>query len=113
MANYLEIIHLHEIKQPGCLVCEASKSLFGVGNPSTWPCRDYRLCFRKMIQVTAFDNQDQNHAGYCIMERIVAMMESIFWNTQGISFYTLIIPDVLHTIYPHILKHLMEWTVPF
>jgi hypothetical protein len=40
-ANYFENIHLHAIKQPGCLVCEALKSLFGEGNQSTWPHCDY------------------------------------------------------------------------
>jgi hypothetical protein len=66
-----------------------------------------------MIQATRFDNQDQNHARDYLTERSIATTEGVFWNMKSVSLHTLIVPDVLHTIYLGILKHLMEWIVPF
>jgi hypothetical protein len=112
-ANYFENIHLHAITQPGCRMCEAPKSSFGEDKQCAWPHCDYQLYFRKLIQATHCNNQDQNDAHDYLMERCVVTMQCVFWNILYISLYILIVPDVLHTIHLGILKHLMEWIVPF
>ena len=112
-ADYFENIHLHSIKQPHCPVCEAPKSSFGEGNSSSWQLRDYRLYFQKMILATQGDETERWEARQYLEDRAVGTSEGVFWNMKCISPTTIIVPDILHTIYLGMLKHLMDWVTSF
>jgi hypothetical protein len=112
-ADYFENIHLHLVKQPHCPVCKAPKSLFGEGNSSLWQLRDYRLYFQKIILATQGDKTDEREARHYLEHRAVGTSEGIFWNMKCISPTTIIVPNILHTIYLSMLKHLMNWVTSF
>jgi hypothetical protein len=94
-------------------MCEAPTLWFGDGTQPTWPCRNYRVYFEKIFHATPLNNNNHNYESYSVLEKGVAMMEGMFRNMKCISLHTLIIPDVLHTIYHRMLKYLMEGMVMF
>jgi len=113
MADYFENIHLHSIKQPHCPVSEALKSSFGEGNSSSWQLRDYRLYFQKMILATQGDETERREARQSLEDKAVGTSEGVFWNMKCISPMTIILPDILHTVYLGMHKHLMHWVTSF
>jgi hypothetical protein len=112
-ADYFENIHLHSIKQPHCPVCEAPKSSFREGNSTLWQLRDYRLYFQKMILATQGDETERVEARQYLHDGAVGTSEGVFWNMKYISPTTLIIPDILHTVYLGMLEHLRNWVTSF
>jgi hypothetical protein len=94
-------------------VCEAPKSLFGEGNSSWGQLKDYRLDFQKMILVTQGEEIEEREATHYLEEQTVGTLEGIIWNMQCISPTTIIVPDILHTVYLGILIHLMDWVMSF
>jgi hypothetical protein len=110
-ADYFENIHLHSIKQPHCPVCEAPKSSFGERNSLVWQLRNYRLYFQQMILATPGDETDRREARQYLEDRAVGTSEGVFWNMKCISPTTIIVPDILHTFYLCMLKHLMDWII--
>jgi hypothetical protein len=112
-ADYFENIHLHSIKQPHCPVCEAPKSSFGEGNSSSWQLRDYRLYFQKMIHVTQGDETGRQKARQYLEDRAVGTSEGVFWDIKYISPMTIIVLNILHTIYLSMLKNLKDWVTSF
>jgi hypothetical protein len=112
-ADYFENIHLHLIKQPHCPVCEAPKSSIGEGNSSSWPLRDYRLYFQKMILATQGDEKESREARQYLEDRVVGPSEGVFGYMKCISRTAIIVPDILHTVSHGSLKHLMDWVTSF
>jgi len=113
MADYFENIHLHSIKQPHCPVCEVPKSLFGEGNSLSWQLGDYGLYFQKMILATQHDEMERREARQYLEDQAVGTSEGVFWNMKCISPMTILVPDILHTVYLGMLKHLMDWVTSF
>jgi len=62
-----------------------------------------------MILVTHKDATARWEATQDLEDRVVGTLEGVFWNMKCISLTTIIIPDILHTVYPAMLKHLMDW----
>jgi len=112
-ADYFENIHLHSFNQPHCPVCEAPKLSFAEGKSSVWQLRDYRLYFQKIILVTLQDETERQEARQYVKDRAVGTSEGISWNRKCISPTTIIIPDLLHTIYHCMLQHSMGWVMSF
>ena len=112
-ADYFENIHLHSIKQPHCPVCEAPKLSFGEWNSSSWQLRDYRLYFQTMILATQGDETERREARQHLEDRAVGSSEGIFWNMKCLSPTTMIVPDIPHTIYLAMLKHLTDRETSF
>jgi hypothetical protein len=46
-------------------------------------------------------------------DRAVETPEGVFWNMKCISQSTISTPDIPHTIYLSMLKHLMDWVIFF
>jgi len=113
MAHYFENIHLHSIKQPHCPAGKAPKSSFGEGNSSPWRLRDYRLYFQKMILVTQGDEMERQEGRQNLEDPAVGTSEGVFWNMKCISLMTNIVPDILHTVYLGMRKHLIDWVMFF
>jgi len=80
MADYAKNIKLHSIKQPHCLVWEATKLSFGEGNSSLWQLRDYQLYFQNMILPTQGDETVIWEPRQYLDDRAVGTTEIIFWN---------------------------------
>jgi len=113
MADYLKNILLHSNKQPHCPVCEAPKSSFGDRNSSSWQLRGYGLYFHKIILTTQGEETERCEGRQYQEDRAVGTSEGVFWTMKCISPTTIIVPDILHTIYLGMLKYLMEWVPSF
>jgi len=112
-ADYFEIIHLHSIKQPICSVRKALKLSFGDWNSSSLNVRDYRLYSQKMILATQGDAMERWEPGQLLEDWVVGTSEGVFWNMKCISRRTIFGCDILHSIYCGMLKHWMDWVIPF
>jgi len=104
---------MHSIKQSHCHVCEAPKSLFRGGSSSSWQSRDNRLYVHKTILMTHGDETERQEDRPYVEDRVVGTSEGIFWNMQCISPITIFLPDIVHTIYLDMLKHLMYCDTSF
>jgi hypothetical protein len=112
-ADYFKNIHLHSITQPHCPVCEALKLSFGARNSSLCQLTDYRLYFQKMILATHGDEMERLEARQYLEDRAVGTSEGVFWNMKCISRTTIFVPDILHTVYLGMIKHLIESVTSF
>jgi len=112
-ADYFENIHFHLIKEPYCPVCEALQSSSGEGNSSLWQLRDDWLSFQKTILATQGDGMERRKARQYMEDRAVRTLEDIFWIMECISQTTIVIPDILHTLYHGMLQLLMDWVTSF
>jgi hypothetical protein len=66
-----------------------------------------------MILATQGDETERREARQYLEDRAVGTSEGIFWNMKCISPTTIIIPDILHTVYLGMLKHLMDSVTSF
>jgi hypothetical protein len=67
----------------------------------------------KMILATLGDETGRWEARQYLKDHLVGTSEGVIWNMTCISPTTIIIPDVLHTIYLSIVKHLIDWVTSF
>jgi len=112
-ADNLENIHFHSIKLPHCAVCEAPKESFGEANSSLWQLKDYRLYFQTMILTTQEAETETREARQYLKDQAVGTSKGGFSNMKCISPTTIIILDIVDTIYFGMLKHLMDWATSF
>jgi len=112
-ADDIERIHLHWIMLPHCPVSEAPKSSFGEGHWSSWQLIDYRLYFQMMILAPQGDEPERREAKPYLQDRVVATSEVIFGNMKCISPKTIMVPNILHTVYLSMLNHLIDWVRSF
>jgi len=113
MVYYFENILLHRIKQPHCPMCEAPESSVGEGNSSSWQLRDYWLYIHKVVLATQGDETERREARQLFEDWVGGSWESVFWSMRCISLMTIIIPDILHTVYLVMLKNSMGWVMTF
>jgi hypothetical protein len=114
-ADYSENINLHSIQSGHCHVCEAPKASFGSAASSPAPRRNFADYFLKLITATNTDvaRSTRDAARQYLDDRGVRQTEGVFWALKSLDWVSLLVPDVLHTIYLGILKHLMDWVIPF
>jgi len=115
VADYAENVTLHSIRNHWCPVCEAPKASHGDPKSSSYLRRNYTEYFEQLTVATDDDapTSDREAAQEYLQARGVRLSEGVFWSMPCVSSSTLITPDVLHTIYLGLLKHLMEWIVAF
>jgi len=113
VADYFEIIHLLSIKHPHCPVCKASILGFGEANSSSYQLWDYGLYFEKMLLATQGDESDRRATRQYLEHHVVGTSEGMICFTKCISQMTIVVPDIVHTVYLHMLKHLMDWVTFF
>jgi len=109
MADDFWNIHLRSFEQPHCPRCEARKTSFGVGKSLLWHFWDHQLYLQKMILVTQGDQMERPDARQYLEDPKVGSSEGVIWNAKYISPTTIFEPDMHHTIYLGMLKHLMNW----
>lgn len=114
-ADYFENVNLHSIQSGFCHVCEAPKSSFGSTISAPAPYRDYPDYFQRLIQANnpADSKEEREAAIQYLTERGARTREGVFWAFECFDWTSALVPDVLHTIYLGLLKHLMDWLVPF
>jgi hypothetical protein len=66
-----------------------------------------------MILATQGDETERWEARQFLEDGAVRTSEGVFWNMKCISPTTIIVPDILHTVYLGMLKHLMDWVTSF
>jgi len=66
-----------------------------------------------MILATQGDETERREARQYLEHQAVWTSEGVLKNMKCISPTTIIIPDILHTIYLDMLKHLMDWVMSF
>jgi len=62
-----------------------------------------------MILTTQGDETESQKARQYVEDWVVETWEGIFWKMKYISPTTIIIQDILHTLYVGMLKHVMDW----
>ena len=115
IADYVKNVNLHFIKSGFCHICEAPKSSFGSKISLHAPLRDYPGYFRKLIEAThpLYSQRRQDKALQYLNKRRSRTIEVVCWALRCFDSTSAFVPDVFHTIYPGLLKHLMDWLVPF
>jgi hypothetical protein len=66
-----------------------------------------------MIPTTQGDEMERQKARQYLEYQAVGISEGRITYMKCISPATIIVPDILLTVYPHILKHLMDWITSF
>ena len=66
-----------------------------------------------MVLTTQGDETERQEARQSLEDRTVGTSEGVFCNMRCISLTTIIVPDILHTVYVGMLKHLMDWVTSF
>jgi len=67
----------------------------------------------KMILATQGDGTERQEARQYLEDRAVGTSEGVFCNMKCLSPTTIIVPNILHTVYLGMLKHLMDWVTSF
>lgn len=115
IADHIENVNLHSVKTTACVACEITRDSHGslLHPPLVLPrLRDGSRYLRLLLQYETTDDAESLAA---LKSVDVKTMEGCFWalGGKGVSLETLARPDMLHTIYLGMLKHLMEWVIKF
>jgi hypothetical protein len=113
LADHVENTTLHSIKGTSCAMCEAPRSSFGLPPTGRHTTRDGHIYIEHLLKYEA-NPRDSTSKDY-LTSRNVKILEGCFWQfpSETIDLRTLARPDMLHTVFLGILKHLMDWIVKF
>jgi hypothetical protein len=62
---------------------------------------------------SVYDKQDRNEAADYLDSLGVRLTEEVFWSQKSTRLATAGAPEILHTVYPGVLQHMMSWIVSF
>ena len=105
VADHMEHVSLLNIKSNACPRCEMDPNDFGDYSVRAMP-RDTSV-YQAKLEI------GDEEAKRFLFERGVRPLENVFWGLSHVSAYELNKPDILHTIYLGIFKHLMDWVQDF
>jgi len=107
IADHMENVALDGLKTNGCPKCEVPTNELR-SNPRSYRARDYaRYQHYKPENQTSGSETDDDH----VMNLDIG--QNIFHRLNGVSGSDLYKPDILHTIYLGLFKHMMEWIEAF
>jgi len=107
IADHMENVALHRLKTNDCPKCEVLTNELGT-NARSYGARDYARCQRyKPENQTSGSETDDDH----VMN--LGIGQHIFLRLDRVSAYDLYKPDILHTIYLGLFKHMMHWIEAF
>jgi hypothetical protein len=66
-----------------------------------------------MIPATQGDEKERREARQYLEDQAVGTSEGVFWNVKCISPTTIIVPDILHTVYLGMVRHVTDWVTSF
>jgi hypothetical protein len=115
IADHAENVVLHSVKTTACVVCEVPRTSFGdlIHPPCVYPRLRKGSDYLKLL--LEYETQDDGASLDALKAVDVKAIEGCFWalDGKGVCLETLPRPDMLHTVYLGILKHLMEWLTKF
>jgi len=115
VADYFENVFLHSIAYSRCPKCEAPESIYGVDKPQggSGTARDPATYAEMMNEYLNGGGTPEENASVLeeLKTRGVRPAEGVFWGLRCVDQMSLVVPDLLHTVYLGVLKHLMEWLV--
>lgn len=111
IADHMEHVYLHNIKNNACPKCEVP--LEWLGEPSAGPEHpkrdhdEYQLLIRQHRATGDLAPIEE------LVERGLNSLFNAFWTLPRVDPAEIAKPDLLHTVYLGILKHMMEWIQEF
>ena len=111
IADHMEHVLLQNIKNNACPKCEVPPEKLGE------PARKMRFSKRNHTSYQQLVRHHQETGDSTPIEKLaekgVTALFNAFWTLPRIDPAELAKPDLLHTVYLRILKHLMEWIQDF
>ena len=114
VADHMENVALHGIKSNACPKCEVPPDALGTDAEQTYPTRDYAI-YEHLEQENQHRSTDSGVGDIDAMFDTLAikMGQNVFHGLQRVSAPDLHKPDLLHTIYLGLFKHMMDWIQGF
>ena len=109
IADYMENVALHGIKSNVCPRCEVPAVKLGT-NMKVYPVRDYAI-YHHYDYENWFVKTD--HADITPKSLGIRFGQNVFYVCNRVSPSDLHKPDMLHTVYLGLFKHLMDWIQGF
>jgi hypothetical protein len=115
IADHMEHVLLQNIKNNACPRCEVPPDGLGEPPQRSHDSEMYPLRNHQRYQQLAERYQDRGEARWIerLAERGIKALFNAFWTLPRVDPAEMPKPDLLHTIYLGILKHLMEWVQDF
>ena len=115
IADYMEHVLLQNLKNTSCPWCEVPQERLrdpsaAPGTLGTYPLRNH--CHYQQLAKKYQDTGEMRHIEM-LAEKGINGLYNAFWTLPRVNPLELPKPDLLHTIYLGILKHLMEWVQDF
>jgi len=111
IADHMENVTQHGIKSNACPKCEVPPEELGsrAGHHRARDCARYE-CENPYLDS---ETHDAAHARYTNETHGMKRGQNVFQGLVGVSTHDLHKPDMLHTIYPGLFKHMMDWIQGF
>jgi len=110
IADNIENVTLHGIKSNACPKCEVPLEVLG-SRASHHSARDYTRYQLYELENPSLDSEthDAAHARYTKETHAIKRAENLFQGLVRVSKPDLHKPDMFHTIYLELFKHMMDW----
>jgi Plavaka transposase len=110
IADHMENVLLHGIKSNACPKCEVPQEQ--LGSASRHRDRDYTRYERTQGEILS-GRSNQTHRGDTLETLGIKIGQNVFHGLPRVSAPDLHKPDLLHTVYLGLFKHLMDWIQGF
>jgi hypothetical protein len=109
--DYVNNAHSQSINKPHCLLTQVLKLLFGELNKSLLEWCDYWLYFGRLIRPTQGDEILRRETTDYLEDHAVGTSDGILRYVQCTSPMTIIIFDILDTVYVAMPRHMIDWVM--
>ena len=75
----------------------------------SWQLRGHWLYFQKMTLGTKGDEMERREARQYLQDQAIGTSDCVIWDMKCIFPMTIIVPNILPTVYLSVLKHLKDW----
>jgi hypothetical protein len=114
VADHMENVALHGVKSNACPRCEISPDMLGSGTQNGYPARDYVRYDRLEQEIWDRSGESHPHDVQTTFDALgVKIGRNVFYGLQRVSAPDLHKPDLLHTVYLGLFKHMMDWVQAF
>ena len=113
VADHMENVTLHGLKSNACPTCEVPTGELGT-NIKNYRARDYARYERYEYEYKnrfPSSKSDSAHANFRGLG--INLGQNVFHGLHRVSVSDLHTPDMLHTVYLGLLKHMMDWIQAF
>src|ERR1700709_1937150 len=110
----MENVALHRVKSNACPKCEVPPDALGTDAEQTYPARDYAI-YERLEQENHHQSTDSAEGD--VNARVdplgIKIGQNVFHGLHHVSAPDLQKPDLLHTVYLGLFKHMMDWIQGF